>query len=274
MKLGVVGNGFVGNALVAAMEGSDNITVLAYDLNTELCVPKGTTLNDLMDADAIFVSVPTPMNEDGSCCTKIVEIAISQIRELNYAGLIVLRSTVPPGTSKRLGCLFMPEFLTEAKPLDDFINNDNWVFGVSTKEEESFLKEMINIAQDDGCIKSNTCSFVTTSEGEMIKMFRNVFLAMKVSICNELENWCVQESINYDNVRKVAFSDKRIGLSHTMVPGPDNHRGFGGTCFPKDVASSVSSMKRSVVIAAGQERNNTIDRPEQDWCEDKGRAVV
>lgn len=274
MKLGVVGNGFIGNALVKAMEVSDNITVLAYDLNSELCSPKGTCLEDLMDADVIFVSVPTPMNEDGSCCTRIVETAIAQIRKLNYSGKIVLRSTVPPGTSKRLGCLFMPEFLTEAKPVEDFINNDNWVFGVTNKDEEEFLRSLITIAHDDGCVKTANCSFVSTDEAEMIKMFRNVFLAVKVSVCNELEDWCRQEGINYDNVREIAFSDRRIGLSHTLVPGPDNRRGFGGTCFPKDVSSSVSCMERSIVISAAQERNNTIDRPEQDWREDKGRAVV
>ena len=113
---------------------------------------------------------------------------------------------------------------------------------------------------------------LSLDEAEMIKMFRNVFWGEDV--CNELEDWCRQEGINYDNVREIAFSDRRIGLSHTLVPGPDNRRGFGGTCFPKDVSSSVSCMERSMVISAAQERNNTIDRPEQDWREDKGRAVV
>ena len=274
MKLGIVGNGFVGNAMVKTFANVERLEIKGFDLNPELCEPKGTKLEDFRDYDIIFVSVPTPMSKDGSCCVKIVEIAIAQVREMGYKGPIVLRSTVPPGTSKRLKCLFMPEFLTEAKPVEDFKNNDNWIFGVTCKEDENILRKMISTAYSEGCIISDKCTFMTTCEAEMVKMFRNVFLAVKVSVCNELADWCAQEEINYDNVRKIAFSDKRIGLSHTLVPGPDGHRGFGGTCFPKDVASSVSCMNESVVIKAAQDRNNDLDRPGKDWAADKGRAVV
>jgi UDPglucose 6-dehydrogenase len=72
--------------------------------------------------------------------------------------------------------------------------------------------------------------------------------------------------------------DKRIGESHTSVPGPDGRRGFGGTCFPKDTSSLLSQILNkgmgSYIINAAKKRNLDVDRPEKDWEEKKGRAVV
>ena len=72
--------------------------------------------------------------------------------------------------------------------------------------------------------------------------------------------------------------DKRIGLSHINVPGPDGKFGFGGTCFPKDTNGLLSDMKKqgmkSFILENAVIRNETVDRPEKDWSLDKGRAVV
>ena len=111
----------------------------------------------------------------------------------------------------------------------------------------------------------------------MVKYFRNTFLALKVSFCNELEQFCTVKGINYDRVRQVAASDSRIGPSHTAVPGPDGHRGFGGTCFPKDTNGLLFEMKKygmnSHILSAAVQRNLLQDRPERDWEQDIGRAV-
>ena len=72
---------------------------------------------------------------------------------------------------------------------------------------------------------------------------------------------------------KLVGMDKRIGEGHTLVPGHDGKRGFGGTCFPKDTKSMVSQMDKSIVLKAVVERNDTVDRPERDWEQNKGRAV-
>ena len=117
-----------------------------------------------------------------------------------------------------------------------------------------------------------------TKDAEMIKLFRNNYLATKVSFCNEISQFCQLKDINYENVRKLAVLDSRIGASHSMVPGPDGKQGFGGTCFPKDTNSlryemSESGMK-SYIIHAAIERNIKVDRVEQDWNSNKGRAVV
>ena len=101
---------------------------------------------------------------------------------------------------------------------------------------------------------------------------------MKVGFFNEVESICSELDINYENVRCIATQDKRIGPGHTKVPGHDGHRGFGGTCFPKDTnALSKFAEENAIptpILNAVIKRNEELDRPEQDWKADKGRAVA
>ena len=112
----------------------------------------------------------------------------------------------------------------------------------------------------------------------MVKLFRNNFLSVKVSFCNEIEEFCNKIDVNYENVRKLAVLDDRIGESHTKVPGHDGRRGFGGTCFPKDTNNLKFEMEKndmeSYIIKNAVIRNEKVDRPEKDWNENKGRAVI
>ena len=115
-------------------------------------------------------------------------------------------------------------------------------------------------------------------EAELVKMFRNCFLATKVSFCNEIYEFCQNKDICYENVRKIATNDDRILPSHTRVPGPDGKKGYGGTCFPKDTNSFKYEMEKvgvkPYILNAVIERNETIDRPQKDWNENKGRSVI
>ena len=130
MKIGVIGNGFVGKA-TKILECNKN-ELLVYDINPDLCEPKGTTLKDISKCHLIFISVPTPMNKDGSCYLNIVESVVNDISQITNLDetCVVIRSTVPPGTSDRLNCYFMPEFLTEQNFVEDFKNNNKWIFGI------------------------------------------------------------------------------------------------------------------------------------------------
>ena len=189
MKIGIIGNGFVGNATLQLK--CNNIDVLAYDLNPKLCIPPNMKFTDLLDCSIIFISVPTPMNKNGSCYLEIIKSVISALDNINYNNFIVLRSTVPVGTSDNLNCFFMPEFLTEKNYINDFINNKEWIFGLleNNKKHELFkqtIKELFTIAYDHKKIKNNVIQFVTNKEAEMIKLFRNCYLATKVSFCNEM----------------------------------------------------------------------------------------
>ena len=281
LSIGVIGNGFVGK--VTNVLRCDAVDILFYDLDPKLCVPVGTTMEDIVKCDLIFVSVPTPMNKDGSPYLKIVESVLTDIGKLCDLDktMVVLRSTVPPGTSDRLNCYFMPEFLTEKNCFEDFRTNDDWIFGLKgTEQDKEFMERVYTLflkSYNEGCITSDKIHFVKNSEAEMCKMFRNNFLATKVAFCNEMYEYCQHKGIDYDQMRKLACLDKRIGMGHSAVPGPDGQFGYGGTCFPKDTHSLLNDMNKytkSYVVDAIIRRNEEKDRPEKDWNENKGRSVV
>ena len=301
LTIGIIGNGFVGQA--TSLFKSENVNVLIYDVDPRKCVPLGTSLYDIKNkADIIFVCVPTPMNDDGSCHTGIVEKCVEDIRNTQYDGcpgdypFIVVRSTVPPGTCNNLGVYHMPEFLTEKHWENDFYNTERWIIGTNhyhddieiCKDSEDnecsqeytfkiYIEYIFNSATSENKIAHNNVVFVKTTESEMIKYTRNAFLAVKVSFCNEIYEMCNKLDISYDTVKNL-FPDHRITTSHTDVPGHDGHRGFGGTCLPKDTHSLCFEMKNHglhpYLLEASLKRNNEIDRPEQDWNLDKGRAVL
>ena len=111
----------------------------------------------------------------------------------------------------------------------------------------------------------------------MVKYTTNAFLATKVSFANEMYEICVRSGIDYDKVVEYATYDERLGKSHWAVPGPDGHYGFGGSCFPKDINALINvglelDMTPQVLMAAWETNLNV--RPEEDWKELKGRAVV
>jgi nucleotide sugar dehydrogenase len=280
MKIGIIGNGFVGKA--TALFATDFIKTVIYDKNPEKCEPYGATVADLHDCDFVFICVPTPMSRDGSCHFQIVE---SCVYELNTAGIreesIVVRSTVPVGFCDSVGVNFMPEFLTEANWIEDFKNNNAWVFGANSiynAPVKSKFAELISLAKSGGSIKHDDVYFCSSKEAELCKLTRNSFLATKVSFFNEIYDFCENEDLDYNTVAELTGLDDRIGQSHTQVPGPDGKKGFGGTCFPKDLDSLYSQMNgvgmESYIIEAARSRNIQVDRPEQDWTLDKGRSVL
>ena len=177
MKIGIIGNGFVGKA--TKILGCKDVELIIFDIVPELYSPIGTNLKDICKCELIFISVPTPMNKDGSCYLEILHSVIDNLKQ--YAdfndSLVIIRSTAPPGTSKFLNCFFMPEFLTEKNFENDFINCKKWIFGLKETHQDLFFKEKINklfsLAHKNNKIKYNTVHFVTNGEAEMIKMFRN-----------------------------------------------------------------------------------------------------
>ena len=280
MKIGVIGNGFVGKATTQLR--CKDIELLAYDINPDACEPKGLNLQDMNQCELIFISVPTPMSKNGSCHLNIIKSVLSDLISIKYQGFIILRSTVPVGTCNKLNVYFMPEFLTEKNFISDFINNKDWIFGLlnGTKDNQFKLKmkKLFDLAFKNQRITYNNLYFVSNSEAEMIKLFRNCFLATKVSFCNEIYQFCELKDVNYENVRKLAAKDDRILLGHTLVPGHDDKKGFGGTCFPKDTSSLRYEMQNAgmkpFIMNSIIERNETVDRPEKDWNNNKGRAVI
>ena len=283
LHIGIVGNGFVGKATRQLQ--SSQVQLLVYDIDPKQCSSPGLTFEELASCHLIFICVPTPMDSNGKCYLDIVESVVNKLNVVINKDhtSIVIRSTVLPGTCDRLGCYFMPEFLTEKNYVNDFMECSDWIFGLvgDSKKDEYFkenISKLFQSAYEEQKIKYNNLHFCMNKEAEMSKYFRNCYLATKVSFCNEMEEFCRMKNINYENVRELATKDKRIGSSHTAVPGHDGKRGFGGTCFPKDTSALLYEMNevgmKSYVVSSIVSRNVEVDRVERDWNENKGRCVI
>lgn len=279
MILGIIGGGFVGKAL--KLLECDDLNMLIYDINKDLCNPKNIEMKDLLKCECIFLCLPTPMNPNGSCNIDIICNVVKKLRDLNYKRCIICKSTVPVDTCDNLNINFCPEFLTEKNYEEDFINTSEWIIGLlnstDIKLKELFSK-IINIAYKNGKIKSDKIIYLRNKEAEMVKLFKNSYLATKVSFCNEMYEYCKKKDINYDIVIDNVVLDKRIEKSHTLVPGHDNKFGFGGTCLVKDIHNLEYEMELNncncLVLKNVIKRNETVDRKEKDWMLNKGRAVI
>ena len=280
MNILIIGFGFVGKATY--LLNNNDIKIFVYDINPDLCIPNGINLEEVVkNVDLIFISLPTPLNIDGTCYTKLIDDVLNSISH-DY---IIIRSTIPVGYCDSKKVFFMPEFLTEKNWKNDFINNKNWIYGIyenCPKEKEEIFKnrisELINSAYKNDSIKYNQISFCSNKEAELTKLVRNTFLATKISYFNEIYDLTQKLNINYDRVVELVKSDERIGDTHMSCPGHDGRRGYGGTCFPKDTNSMYYQMIGhgidSHIFEANLYRNEIIDRPERDWLVDKGRTNV
>lgn len=284
--IGIVGNGFVGQATKLLKTKTSSIIV--YDIDPTKCEPSGITMENLCNqCDVIFVCVPTPSDsQTKKCSTSIVEKVISDIRHINPTyDSIVVRSTVPVGFCKQFQVHHMPEFLTEANWKRDFYNCKLWIFGLfDNARGGTFFKDKISSifdrAYEEGCISCNNIKFVDPDTSEFVKYGRNCYLAMKLSLCNEYYDFCDKKNIDYDEAIHLIGSDDRIGTRYTNVPGPDGKRGWGGTCFPKDTVAFVDQLTsigcESYMVQAAIDRNEKVDRVEKDWTKDenKGRTFI
>jgi UDPglucose 6-dehydrogenase len=279
MLLGIIGGGYVGQA--TALLQNKNIQIKVFDVDSSKCSTGVTHLQDLADCDLIFICVPTPMLESGRCFTGIVEQVIRDAKTYLPSSLpLVVRSTVPVGFCECQNVHFMPEFLTELNWKNDFLFAKEWIVGLHKSEDKDCFLKLAKQADHLVNLNIDSVTFCSTKEAEMVKLFRNSFLSVKVSFCNEIYQFCQANEINYNLIAEIASNDVRIGKSHIRVPGPDGRKGFGGTCFVKDCSSLIHQLEekdtKSYIIRAALSRNEDIDRPEKDWMdhEHKGRVSL
>lgn len=277
-RIAIIGGGFVGRATHLLCGAS----AIIYDLRPELCVPEDCRWEDVLERDIVLVCVPTPMDSTtGECHTAIVSSVLERLRGSSFRGEIILRSTVPIGYAEAHECHFFPEFLTEKHWARDIYECPRWILGIrpTVPRRAPLVTQWLAVLRDalgHDRITSTAVSIVTPTEAEAIKLFRNTFLATKIAFCNEWYTFCTSKDIDYERVRGLATLDARIGQSHTQVPGHDDRPGFGGTCLPKDLASTIHQFHEvpCPVLRAVQRRNDEMDRPARDWALDKGRSVV
>lgn len=268
-KVGVIGNGFVGEAQSFAFSPTTDLRV--YDIDP---LKSTHSKEEVDECDFIFVCVPTPMRRNGSQDISYVE----KVFEDAVAGPIyIIKSTVLPGTTEKLqakynhlSIIFSPEFLTERTAKLDMITQARIVLGgrkeLTTKVADLFEQRFKNrhIIQTD------------SKTSELIKYMNNTFFATKVSIMNEFKLLSDKIGANWDDALYGFASDGRVGDSHLHVPGPDGRLGYGGTCFPKDVNALLAFANENGInlnAIEGGWKTNLVVRPERDWEADKGRAV-
>lgn len=245
-KVGIVGLGFVGNAVEKSYQGSFIDTVIIDPV-------KGynNTYQDLIDCSAVFVCVPSPQDNDGSCDTSILESVLKKLKEINFTGVIISKVTAPPQVYKRLqeehiNLVHVPEFLTAANAVEDYISGEMCFIGGKVTAFKNEAERIICAGQKN--IKDIIqCSI---QEASLVKYTLNCFLATKVIFMNEVAKLAEANDCNWITMQEMLEVDPRIGSTHLQVPGPDGKFGFGGMCFPKDTSAMLKFAE-----LAGQQMN-------------------
>jgi UDPglucose 6-dehydrogenase len=201
----------------------------------------------IKDAEVIYLCVGTPQGDDGaadlSALWTVGDFIADRMQEYK---LIVIKSTVPVGTNKKLTDRIAartkqpfevasnPEFLKEGAALDDFMKPDRVVVGIRSEKAQKLLNELYA-----PFLRTEHPFLVMPPESaEMTKYVANAMLATKISFINEMAGLCERMGADINDVRRGIGHDQRIGFQF-LFPGP----GYGGSCFPKDV-SALMAMAR------------------------------
>lgn len=236
-KLGIIGHGFVGKA-VDYIFSTPMVDKFVVD-------PKYTenTIKDLCEwePNCVFICAPTPSKDDGSVDSSIVDEAVMKLVNQTDA-FIVIRSTLTPDVIDRLSridgrIVYHPEFLTEANAKMDMLESRFRVVGVQQQEAAQHLEGLYNYFSI-----ANPAQMITMSpvEAAFFKYTVNSFLSMKITFMNQLKKVMDDYGGSYNQLSRALMADHRIGHSHMKIPGPDGKEGFGGACFPKDLAAFIS----------------------------------
>lgn len=234
-KIGVVGHGIVGSAITHGFKKLGH-ELFIHDININ------TTIDVVTDTEMCFICVPTPSEESGRCNTQIVEQVISDLNSMNYQGIVVIKSTVEPGTTEKmieqhsdLKLAFVPEFLRERCAVSDFIDNhDLCVIGTHSEQDYKSIKA----AHGHFPSKFVMC---TPSEAELVKYFNNIYNATLITFANNFYEVCESMGVNYANVKNAIV--KREHITDNYLDCNKNFRGFGGACLPKDTKAIAHLVK-------------------------------
>lgn len=258
-KIGIIGLGFVGGAINDSIDDLfiEKVLVDSY---------KGFmgTYDELRDTDGVFVCVPSPMRDDGTCDTSFLEDVISNLKSINYQGVIISKCTIPPNTYEELATdhpnlVHAPEFLTAAKASFDYVNGKFAFIGGTVPAYMREAERIIRLTQPQ-LTDVHYCSIGAAS---LAKYTINSFLATKVAFMNEIYEIAQAAGLEYNTIAQMVMSDPRIGNSHMKVPGPDGNFGFGGACFPKDTSALLKyaeSIGQTPMVLDAAVRKNTILR--------------
>ena len=235
MKIGIIGNGYVGNAVKNGFE-SKGYLVKTYDK-----FKKSDVFETIALCDFIFICVPTPSNSDGSICLIEVDEVFTRFMLAQPQGIIIIKSTVLPGTAQAyqnkypdLKIVSNPEFLTHSTAEYDFLHPDKIIIGY-TRQSESAVNEVTKLYSSFRA----PIKIVKSEEAEMSKYMVNAYYYTRVIFANEIYDICQALGVDYEKVRECFEMDKRVAPGHFDV-FHGGYRGVGGSCLPKDLCALIS----------------------------------
>ena len=257
--ISIVGLGFVGGAMIKSFK-MKGFMVKGYDK-----FQKSDSFEECLNSKIMFLALPTIFNEETKTYDKEpIHETCKKLISNNYKGLVVIKSTVEPETTRnfynmyKLKFVHNPEFLTAATAFEDFHNQSHIVLGkgpcVSTKD----LQKLLDFYKKG--YPNAEVSICSSTESESMKSFVNCFYAAKIQFFNELYLLCKSMDCDYDTVKHLMLKNKWINPMHTNVPGTDGSLSYGGYCFPKDTNALLQFMKtkntsHKVMEAVIEERN-------------------
>ena len=274
MNVAVVGTGYVGlvagtcfaelgHRVVCVDNNQDKLATLRagklpiYEPGLEEMVPKNVARGRLAftddlakavrDAEVVFIAVGTPPGEDGSADLRYVLAVADAIAEaLNGFKVVVMKSTVPIGTCDKIRALIAkkskehfavvsnPEFLREGVAVPDFMRPERIIVGASDERAVETMRRLYRPLTADGA----KFLLMDIRSSEMTKYASNSMLATRISFMNEIAALCEKVGADVENVRRGMGADSRIGPQFLKAGV-----GYGGSCFPKDVAALLKTAE-------------------------------
>ena len=272
MKIAVAGTGYVGMSIATLL--AQHNKVVAVDIiqekvdkiNKRISPIQDTEIEDYLankeldlyattdvkeaykDADYVVIAAPTNYDSDlDRFDTSAVESVIDAVMEINPNAIMVIKSTIPVGYTKRVrkeknskNIIFSPEFLRESKALYDNLYPSRIIVGTDPDDERlvAAANEFAGLIKG-GAIKQDVeIMIMGFSEAEAVKLFANTYLALRVSFFNELDTYAEVKGLDSSSVIKGVCLDPRI---QTFYNNPSF--GYGGYCLPKDTKQLLANYK-------------------------------
>jgi UDPglucose 6-dehydrogenase len=266
MHIGIIGYGYVGSAVGYHHQHQDLVI-------RDPKLKHSKNLEDFANTDAIFICLPSPMLDDGRCDTSYLENGLDELMstvDFQYTIPIICKTTAPPSVYKKLtekypNLVYSPEFLTAANHIKDYGNAEFFIIG----GKEEWCERAKDVIQSGVPLSDNSFIYTDIKTASMFKYMMNSYMSMKVTFMNDFYELCQAEGIDWKIIKNLAAYDTRIGKTHMDVPGPDGQFGYGGACFPKDVAAIIAEARDLMVDFELMQKVQSVNQRHRNKANDQ-----